>query len=169
MIFITTGTVTFPFHRLIEAVIDYYIDRSGEKVIVQSGNYFPRRSAKHLHIQSFFSSQMMKKYYQSADLIISAAGEGSVLEILKYSKKKPILFPRLHQFGEHVDDQQLFTAQAVVRQKKAYMALDEKELFSLLQKKFFAQQLKVSQGQLRKEKIAHQTLIRRLHTLTKSL
>ena len=48
----------------------------------------------------------MEKLYQKADLIVTHAGAGSILQGVK-SQKKIIAVPRLKKYQEHVNDHQL--------------------------------------------------------------
>lgn len=118
MILITTGTVTFPFKRLVDFAYSHYQSRTSEKLIIQTGYYQHRSSPKHIVIRQFLPHQQLVKYFQEARLIIAAAGEGTLLEIVHYSRHTPLLVPRLRRFNEHVDDQQLLTARAA--KKRGY-------------------------------------------------
>ena len=45
-----------------------------------------------------------------ADLVISHAGYATVMQMLKFSKSKPLLVPRLKKYKEHVNDHQKYFA-----------------------------------------------------------
>jgi len=119
MIFISTGTIYFPFKRLINQVINYYQNNNKEIVIIQSGSSKIKSPAKHIIIKQYFSLKQTIKYLQKANLIISAAGEASVFLTLKHSKNIPIFIPRLKKFKEHVDDQQLIIGKFLQKYKLA--------------------------------------------------
>lgn len=113
MIFVSTGTVSFPFKRLVDQIIHIYTPEHEEGVIIQSGAYDLSSPAPHIIIQPFFPPQLMVQHQQRARLNISAAGEFTIFQLLVHSKNVPILVPRLHRFQEHVDDQQLTSAQVI--------------------------------------------------------
>jgi len=124
MIFVTTGTLSLPFPRLINAIINLYKHQTNEKVIIQTGNYTPSNPAKHIITQPYFSFKQMIKYFQTADLVISAAGEASVFLILQHSKNMPIFIPRLKKFNEHVDNKQLIISRYLKKHQLAQVVTD---------------------------------------------
>lgn len=123
MIFITTGTVSFPFRRLVDKSIDVFKDID-EEIIIQSGIYKVKPLLKNIKLITYLPFEKTLKLYKSADLIISACGEVSTLLILKNAINKPIFVPRLKQFGEHVDDQQLLIANYFKEKGHAYVIDD---------------------------------------------
>lgn len=124
MIFVSTGTVSFPFVRLVDAVINFYRKRPSEKLVIQSGPYDPVSPAKHIVIKPYFSFERMLSYYRSASQVISAAGEVSVFLILRNARKVPIFVPRLKKYKEHVDDQQLMIGRYLQKHNLAQVVLD---------------------------------------------
>lgn len=104
MILVTLGTQDKPFTRLLEALEDakrtHLID---DEIIVQSG-YTDYVSA-FLHIQKYYSQIELDDLRQRADLIITHAGVGSILDSLKF-KKVVIGVARLLKYGEHTNDHQ---------------------------------------------------------------
>ena len=76
----------------------------------------------------------MIKYYQSADLVISATGEASVFLILQHSKNMPIFVPRLKKHNEHVDNKQLIISHYLKKHQLAYIVTDISLLSGYLQK-----------------------------------
>jgi len=133
MIFVTTGTITTPFLRLTEYMYDYAV-KSGEKIFVQSGNC---QEKKHPNIQykSYLTFEEMRYHITSADRIVSAAGEGTLIEILQFSKHLAIFFPRLLRYKEHIDDQQLKTAETIRQRKLGLVAHNKEQLFDALSTK----------------------------------
>ncbi|QHS23516.1 exopolysaccharide biosynthesis protein [Virgibacillus sp. MSP4-1] len=105
MIFVVLGTHELPFTRLLQEV--ERLKRDGvikDDIIVQKGH--TEFESDYMTLQSFFSFDKMDLLYQQADLIISHAGTGSVINGLKKGKKV-IVAPRLKKYGEHNDDHQL--------------------------------------------------------------
>ena len=101
-IFITIGTA-FSFDRLIKEIDN--IKREDWDIIAQTGksNYKFKNIKKH---KSFFNIENMENIIKEADVVVSHAGIGSIVDLIKY-KKKCVLVPRLKEFKEVVDDHQL--------------------------------------------------------------
>lgn len=104
MILVMLGTQNNSFHRLLEE-IDRLIDCDviKEKVIVQAG--YTKYESKNMKIFSLLPQEELEKYQDRADLIITHGGVGSIISSLK-KEKKVIAVPRLHKYGEHVNDHQ---------------------------------------------------------------
>ena len=104
MILVMLGTQNNSFHRLLEE-IDRLIDSGviNEKVIVQAG--YTKYESKNMRIFSLIPQDELEKYQDKADLIITHGGVGSIISSLK-REKKVIAVPRLHKYGEHVNDHQ---------------------------------------------------------------
>ncbi len=104
MVLVLLGTQNNSFHRLLEE-IDRLIQRGmiQEEVIVQAG--YTQYTSKNMKILGLIAKEELEKLQNKADLIITHGGVGSIL--LSITKnKKVIAVPRLHQYGEHVNDHQ---------------------------------------------------------------
>lgn len=105
MIFVTVGSQKFQFNRLLKK-IDELIENNtiNEEVFAQIGlsNYTP----KNYKFVEFISQEEFKKNIEKAELIITHAGTGSIINSIK-AGKKVIGIPRLSKYGEHVDDHQI--------------------------------------------------------------
>lgn len=111
MIFVTVGTHEQPFNRLIKE-IDIL---KGKKIIIddvfiQTGfsNYIPINCKW----ERFISFELMEKYSNQANLIITHGGPASFMKILNLGKI-PIVVPRQVSFSEHVNNHQLDFARKV--------------------------------------------------------
>lgn len=104
MILVMLGTQNNSFHRLLEE-IDKLIEKKviNEKVIVQAG--YTKYSSDNMEIFGLIPQEELEKYQDEADLIITHGGVGSIIGSLKKGKKV-IAVPRLHEYGEHVNDHQ---------------------------------------------------------------
>ena len=105
MIFVTVGTHEQPFDRLIKAVDE--LKRDGiitEDVIMQTG--FSTYEPKYCKWSKLISYQDMLKNIENAHIVITHGGPASFIMPLQISKI-PIVVPRQHQFGEHINDHQL--------------------------------------------------------------
>lgn len=100
MIFVVFGTVPIPFLRLARK-IEELAAKIDEEFIVQYGHtQYPFKKAKAF---SFLSYSEMQSYIDSASIIITHGGYGTISECLKKSKKV-IAVPRLK--GEHNHSQE---------------------------------------------------------------
>lgn len=103
MIFVTVGTDTNSFNRLLKKVDELIGNEINEDVIMQIGHstYEPK-NAKWFRFESY---ETMKQLNQKARIVITHGGVGSILTALIF--EKPVFaVPRLKKFKEHVDDQQ---------------------------------------------------------------
>lgn len=128
MIFVTVGT-QFPFDRLVR-VVDEWAGRVGRRdVVAQIGpsDFAP----KHLKYQEFVSPVEFADYMNSASLVISHAGMGTILSALGLGK--PILvMPRLARYNEHRNDHQLATARRLHALGRIPVAMDEQQMSAQL-------------------------------------
>ena len=105
MILVLLGTQNNSFHRLLEE-IDKLIKNGviKDKVIVQAG--YTKFKSKNMKIFTLIPKEKLEKYQKDADIIITHGGVGSIISSIKEGKKV-IAVPRLHEYGEHVNDHQL--------------------------------------------------------------
>ena len=99
------GTQDKQFTRLLES-IEREINNGiiNEKVIVQAGH--TKFNSKKMKIFDFESKQNLNRYINKADMIITHAGEGSIMESLS-ANKPTIVAARLKKYREHVNDHQI--------------------------------------------------------------
>ena len=104
MILVLLGTQHNEFTRLIKEV-EKCINTGTikEKVIVQAG--FTKYESDKMEIFDMISNEKLTKYVDEATLVITHGGVGSIIMALEKGKKV-IAVPRLHEFGEHVNDHQ---------------------------------------------------------------
>ncbi len=167
LVFVSTGTASFPFKRLVEAVIDFYENKPSAEVVIQSGAYKKKSPKKHIKIQPYFPFEKMIKFFKEADVIISAAGEATVFSILESAVNQPIIVPRLKKHGEHVDDQQLQIARYLKKAKLASIVLDIDKLETTLENHSLSSNPK--RAAKIKASSEKKRLIKNLHRLTKEI
>jgi len=131
MIFISAGTVEFPFPRLVSVMYENLLGKK-EKVIIQSGYGADLRSQKNITVQQFISLEETIAYYKKARINISAAGEGSCILLSQFSKNMFYVVPRMRKYNEHVDDQQLEIAEYFSKKKFAMVIEDTRSFSSKL-------------------------------------
>lgn len=105
MILITVGSQKFQFNRLLKE-IDELIENKiiKEEVFAQIGvsDYKP----KNYKYVDFMSQDEFSNKMDEADIIITHAGTGVIVNAVK-KEKKVIGVPRLAKYEEHVDDHQI--------------------------------------------------------------
>jgi len=131
-IFVTVGTHSQQFDRLLEKIDG--LKGSGkikDEIFAQAGNctYKP----KNFKFGNFISDAEYEKWMKSADIIVSHAGAGSIINALK-NRKALVIVPRLTRFGEHVNDHQLELAKAMEKESFAISVDDEKNLLNAIEK-----------------------------------
>ena len=114
MIFVVVGSQKFPFERLIREV-DLLKEKGiiVDDVFAQIGpsSYIPR----HLRWERYLDKGLFDEMIQKCDLLVTHAGEGSIMTGL-LCRKKVIAVPRYARLGEHVSDHQLEIARALEKQ-----------------------------------------------------
>ncbi|MBA5850032.1 multidrug MFS transporter [Clostridium sp. cel8] len=132
MIFVTVGTHEQPFNRLLE-----YVDKMKEKniikddIIMQIGysTYCP----KFCSWKKLIPYDEMWDNIKKARIIITHGGPASFIMPLQIGKI-PIVIPRQHKFGEHVNDHQVEFAKVVAEKyKNIIVANDVSELKNIIQ------------------------------------
>jgi len=101
VIFVSVGSSTIPFERLLRAVDNLAAD---EQLIVQYGasGFRPRRA----ECVDFLSNDEFRAHVQRARVTVIHAGAGSIITTLALGKH-PIVVPRRAAHREAVDDHQL--------------------------------------------------------------
>lgn len=105
MIFVTVGSRSFPFDRLLEAVDQAALaGEIQERVFAQtgSGSYQP----KAFETAAFLDHDQFEQKMEEASLIITHGGTGVIMNAVKRGKRV-VAVPRLKCFKEVVDDHQL--------------------------------------------------------------
>ena len=102
MICVTVGTHEQQFDRLVE-YMDNWAGSHDEEVIIQTG--YSRVEPKNCKWQKFYLQHEMDKFIQDARIVVTHGGPCCYIEVLKL-EKVPIVVPRRHMYGEHVDDHQ---------------------------------------------------------------
>lgn len=131
MIVISVGASEYPFDRLIK-IIDEICDEgiiNGNEVIAQIGtsNYKP----KNFKNFPLIGRDEFQKYIDEADIIITHAGTGCVVPPLKLGKKV-IIFPRLAEYNEHLDNHQLELSNVFLKEGYVLCANNKKELIDCI-------------------------------------
>lgn len=97
------GTQKQSFHRLWQQLQP--VLSSGDWII-QAGHNSWSSERSNVQVIDFVEQEQLQHWIEEADLIITHAGAGSMLQALYYHKRI-IAIPRLAKYGEHVNDHQL--------------------------------------------------------------
>lgn len=125
MIFVTVGTHEQPFNRLIQ-----YIDElkgNGtitEEVIMQTG--YSTYEPKHCSWSRLLPYEEMERNVEEARIVICHGGPSTFIMPLQIGKV-PIVVPRQHRFGEHVNDHQLEFARYVAQRMRTIIEVEDVE------------------------------------------
>lgn len=103
MIFVTLGTQDKVFPRLLEAVEKLSLN---DNIIMQIGSTEFKSKKKNIKIYKYLSPDEFNNYMMKADVVISHAGVGTIIQGLKLHKKM-IVAARLKKYKEHVNDHQM--------------------------------------------------------------
>lgn len=107
MIFVTVGTHGQPFPRMLAGVAQL---PDQAEIVIQYGHAAAPVGVK--HAAAFMPFGEMEKHFEAADLVITHAGVGSIL-CARRAGHRPIVVPRYHELGEHVDDHQVELTRAL--------------------------------------------------------
>lgn len=104
MIFVTVGTHHQPFERLLGA-----LDQLDDELVVQYGPGEPPAASR---AEAFMPFDEMLEHFRAADSVITHAGVGSII-CASREGHVPLVVPRRHDLGEHVDDHQVELTRAL--------------------------------------------------------
>ena len=126
MIFATVGTHGQPFSRFLDALAGLNDD-----VVVQYGHNAPPAGVR--EAVAFMPFDELNGRMREADVVVTHAGVGSVL-CAREAGHVPVVVPRLHRFGEHVDDHQLELVAALGQDGHVIPVTDISDLPAAVQK-----------------------------------
>lgn len=104
LVFATVGTDHHPFDRMIDWIDSWAEGRDDDvRVFVQRGtSRLPRISDS----AEYLSHEEMERHMKAAIAVVCHGGPGTIFDCL-HAGRKPIVVPRRHDLGEHVDDHQV--------------------------------------------------------------
>jgi UDP-N-acetylglucosamine transferase subunit ALG13 len=107
VIFVTVGTHHQPFERLLGALGDL----EGELVVQYGPGDAPTNASR---AEAFMPFDAMLEAFREADTVITHAGVGSII-CASREGHVPLVVPRRHELGEHVDDHQVELTKALAK------------------------------------------------------
>lgn len=108
-VFVPLGTQKFQFNRLVEAfnqLIDDGVYRPSE-VVMQSAVYEVEPQFTHYQL---IPSDEFNRLINEAEVVVTHSGVNSIITCMNLYKPL-VIVPRLHKFGEHVDNHQVEIAE----------------------------------------------------------
>lgn len=121
MIFVTVGTHQQAFQRLLDGLVNLPDD----ELVVQYGYGRPPLGTE--EAAAFFGYREVLERMERARVVVTHAGVGSILTALRVGHT-PVVVPRLHSFGEHVDDHQVELVRRLEEEGRVLAAWDISEL-----------------------------------------
>lgn len=128
MIFVTVGMHNVGFERLVKKM-DEIAGKMNEEVIIQKG--YTRYEPKKARFFNFTTQKEVEELCQKARVVVTH-GAMSVLEALQQGSPV-IAFPRLKEYGEIIDDHQLYLVQALEKKGWVKAVYDVNDLEAVLQ------------------------------------
>ena len=121
MILVTVGTHEQQFNRLVE-YIDKWAGEHDEEVIVQTG--YSTYQPKHCVWQNFYKQTEMDKFVRDARIVVTHGGPCCYIEVVNLGKV-PVVVPRKHSLGEHVDDHQTEIGRELKKQRHNIILIED--------------------------------------------
>jgi UDP-N-acetylglucosamine transferase subunit ALG13 len=115
VIFVSVGSIHFPFDRLVSATADLAGD-----VFVQHGTAELPAGVRGV---PFLSCAEMAEAMAEADAVVTHAGVGSIL-LAREHGHVPVVMPRMKKHGETVDDHQVAFAEVLAEDGTVVMIRD---------------------------------------------
>lgn len=125
MIFVTVGTHHQPFQRLLDALDAL----EGAELVVQYGPGAPPPGVS--RAVAYMPFDAMIECFREADVAITHAGVGSIL-CARREGHLPLVVPRRHRLGEHVDEHQAELTQALAERGSVFPVWDTAKLAELV-------------------------------------
>ena len=123
MIFVTVGTHEQSFNRLVE-YMDKWAETHDEEVVVQTG--FSTYKPKKAEWSKLYPYKTMIEMVDRARIVITHGGPSSFIMPLQIGKI-PIVVPRKHELGEHVNNHQVDFCEKVSLRQGNIIVIDDIE------------------------------------------
>ena len=130
-LFVPLGTQKFPFGRIITA-LNELVDQGNYKadeIVMQSALYPVIPKFTYLGL---IPHENFERYMQEAEVVVTHSGVNSIISCMKMGKPL-VVCPRLHEYGEHVDNHQMEIATLMHDKYNVLICTDMKDLRSLIE------------------------------------
>lgn len=131
-LFVPLGTQKFPFGRIITALNELVEQGiySADEIVMQSALYPVKPKFTHFGL---IPNENFIRYMQEADVIVTHSGVNSIISCMELGKPL-VICPRLHQYGEHVDNHQMEIATLMHDKYDVLICTDMEDLQDLIKK-----------------------------------
>jgi UDP-N-acetylglucosamine transferase subunit ALG13 len=128
-LFVTVGTDKHPFDRLIRWMDRWLVTADPEpRCLMQTGMSVVPVRGQH---RMFLTYPEMEESISQADVVVCHGGPGTIATCWRLGRR-PIVVPRLHEFGEHVDRHQLLFTRRLALGGDILLAQSEVEFGGLV-------------------------------------
>lgn len=128
LILVSVGTDHHPFNRLVQWVDAWAAARSDVDVVIQHGEAAP---PAHARAVPYLSHSELCEFMNHASVVVSHGGPATIAEAWN-AGLIPIVAPRGHRLGEHVDDHQQAFAALLAAREQVVLVATEAELLEAL-------------------------------------
>jgi UDP-N-acetylglucosamine transferase subunit ALG13 len=129
-VLVTVGTEHYPFDRLITWV-DGWRSSPREQELDLVIQYGVSRPPSEGDVHAFMPFPDMLEAIEHAEAVVTHGGTGSIM-LTRHAGAIPIVVPRRHDLGEHVDDHQVAFAQRLALRGDCELVESEERLHQLL-------------------------------------
>lgn len=135
LILVTIGSSKFQFTRLLKIIDELYEEGflENEEIVAQIG--YSKYTAKNYKTFQMIDNNDFNELLSRADLVISHAGVGTIINSLKL-EKKIIVFPRLKRYMEHIDDHQVEISKSFEKDNLIMVANNKNELKECIKNRY---------------------------------
>jgi UDP-N-acetylglucosamine transferase subunit ALG13 len=127
-VFVTVGTDHHPFNRLVQWVDAWAAAHTDIEVVIQHGE---ATGPVHAEAKAYVTHSELNGFIERADIIVSHGGPATIAEAWRRGLI-PIVAPRGHSLGEHVDNHQQAFAAVLADREQAILVKSETDLISAL-------------------------------------
>jgi UDP-N-acetylglucosamine transferase subunit ALG13 len=128
LVFVSVGTDHHPFNRLVQWVDGWSSSHPDVEVVIQHGE---ATCPVHADAVPYLSHSELFALIRRADVIVSHGGPATIAEAWN-SGLIPIVAPRGHRLGEHVDNHQQAFAAVLAEREQVIRVTTESELVDAL-------------------------------------
>jgi UDP-N-acetylglucosamine transferase subunit ALG13 len=135
LLLVTVGTDHHPFDRLVRWV-DGWLGTAGGRAaglrcLMQTGTSAQPGDASGAHWQAYLEFEALQAAMRDAAAVVCHGGPGTILGA-RHMGAVPIVVPRQHRLGEHVDDHQVAFSRRLAAEGSVFLAETEADLHGLL-------------------------------------
>ena len=130
-LFVPLGTQKFPFGRIITA-LNRLVDQGkykADEIVMQSALYPIKPKFTHFGL---IQNNEFNRYMEEAEVVVTHSGVNSIISCMEMGKPL-VVCPRLHEYGEHVDNHQMEIATLMHYKYDVLICMDMEDLPELIE------------------------------------